>query len=90
MAALITNAIRELSIFLHGWKFGFGWALLDDPLPTGTPQSRASWTWGGVYGNSWFVDPAKGISVVILTNTSVAGMVGPFPDAVRDAVYCRH
>jgi CubicO group peptidase (beta-lactamase class C family) len=89
MAWLTTNAIGELPIFLPGWRFGFGWALLDDPSQTGTPQSCGSWTWGGVYGNLWFVDPAKGISVVILTNTSVAGMVGPFPDAVRDAVYRR-
>jgi CubicO group peptidase (beta-lactamase class C family) len=87
MALLTTNAIKELSIFLPGWKFGLGWALLDDPSPTGTPQSRGSWTWGGVYGNLWFVDPAKGVSVVILTNTSVAGMVGSFPDSIRDAVY---
>jgi len=89
MAWLTNNAIGKFTIFLPGWKFGLGWALLDDPSQTGTPQSRGSWTWGGVYGNSWFVDPAKGISVVILTNTSVAGMVGPFPDAVRDAVYRR-
>jgi CubicO group peptidase (beta-lactamase class C family) len=95
MALLTHNAIGEMSLFLPGWKFGLGWALLDDPSQTGTPQSRGSWTWGGVYGNLWFVDPAKGLSVVILTNTSVAGMVGAFPDGVRDAVYgrnsnCRH
>lgn len=89
MAWLTHNAIGELPIFLPGWKFGLGWALLDDPSQTGTPQSCGSWTWGGVYGNSWFVDPAKGISCVILTNTSVAGMVGAFPDSVRDAVYRR-
>ena len=87
MALLTNNAIGEMSLFLPGWKFGLGWGLLDDPSQTGTPQSRGSWTWGGVYGNLWFVDPAQGISVVILTNTSVAGMVGAFPDAVRDAVY---
>jgi CubicO group peptidase (beta-lactamase class C family) len=87
MALLTTNAIGKMSPFLPGWKFGLGWALLDDPSRTGTPQSRGSWTWGGVYGNSWFVDPAKGLSVVILTNTSVAGMVGAFPDGVRNAVY---
>jgi CubicO group peptidase (beta-lactamase class C family) len=89
MALLTHNAIGELSLFLPGWKFGFGWGLLDDPTQTATPQSRGTWTWGGVYGNTWFVDPAKAISVVILTNTSVAGMVGAFPDAVRDAVYGR-
>jgi CubicO group peptidase (beta-lactamase class C family) len=87
MALLTNNAIGEMSLFLPGWKFGLGWGLLDDPSLTRTPQSRGSWTWGGVYGNLWFVDPAKGISVVILTNTSVAGMFGTFPDAVRDAVY---
>jgi CubicO group peptidase (beta-lactamase class C family) len=87
MALLTNNAIGEMSLFLPGWKFGLGWGLLGDPSQTGTPQSRGSWTWGGVYGNLWFVDPDKGISVVILTNTSVAGMVGAFPDAVRDAVY---
>jgi CubicO group peptidase (beta-lactamase class C family) len=87
MALMTNNAIGEMSIFLPGWKFGLGWALLDDPSQTTTPQSRGSWTWGGVYGNLWFVDPAKGLSVVILTNTSVAGMVGAFPDGVRDAVY---
>lgn len=90
MASLTNNAIGEMSLFLPGWKFGLGWALLDDPSQTGTPQSRGSWTWGGVYGNLWFVDPAKGLSVVILTNTSVAGMVGAFPDGVRDAVYRRN
>jgi CubicO group peptidase (beta-lactamase class C family) len=87
MALMTNNAIGEMSIFLPGWKFGLGWALLDDPSQTTTPQSRGSWTWSGVYGNLWFVDPAKGLSVVILTNTSVAGMVGAFPDGVRDAVY---
>ncbi len=89
-ASLSTNAIADLSIFLPGWKFGLGWALLEDPSLAGTPQSRGSWTWGGVYGNLWFVDPAREISAVILTNTSVAGMVGTFPDAIRDAVYGRH
>jgi CubicO group peptidase (beta-lactamase class C family) len=87
MALMTNTAIGEMSIFLPGWKFGLGWALLDDPSQTTTPQSRGSWTWSGVYGNLWFVDPAKGLSVVILTNTSVAGMVGAFPDGVRDAVY---
>jgi CubicO group peptidase (beta-lactamase class C family) len=89
MALLTNNAIGKMSLFLPGWKFGVGWALLDDPSQTGTPQSRGSWTWGGVYGNLWFVDPSEGLSVVILTNTSVAGMVGALPDAVRDAVYGR-
>jgi hypothetical protein len=33
------------------------------------------------------VDPRRELSVVLLTNTAVAGMVGPLPDAIRDAIY---
>jgi CubicO group peptidase (beta-lactamase class C family) len=57
------------------------------PELSGSPQTKGTWNWGGVYGNSWFVDPAKALSVVITTNTAIAGMTGPFPNAVRDAIY---
>jgi CubicO group peptidase (beta-lactamase class C family) len=70
-----------------GWGFGFGLSVLDDPQPTGTPQSAGTWQWGGIYGSSWFVDPSRRLTVVVLTNTAVAGMIGPYPDAIRDAVY---
>ncbi len=42
---------------------------------------------GGAYGHSWFVDPARGLSVVALTNTLYEGMDGAFVDELRDAVY---
>jgi CubicO group peptidase (beta-lactamase class C family) len=32
--------------------------------------------WGGVYGHSWFVDPASETSFVLMTNTSTEGMSG--------------
>ncbi|WP_029009644.1 serine hydrolase domain-containing protein [Azospirillum halopraeferens] len=70
-----------------GWGFGYGWAVLVDPAPTGTPQAAGTIAWGGAYGHSWFVDPANRLSVVALTNTAFAGMAGAFPDGVRDAVY---
>lgn len=73
--------------FMPGWKWPLGWAVLESPAETGTPQSPGTWQWGGVYGCSWFVDPARKLSAVILTNTAVSGMLGPFPDAVRDAIY---
>jgi CubicO group peptidase (beta-lactamase class C family) len=60
---------------------------LVDPSKTGTPQTRGSWLWGGVYGNSWFVDPRRELSVVLLTNMAIAGMMGPLPNAIRDAIY---
>ena len=70
-----------------GVGFGFGGALVVDPAAVKTPQSAGTLYWGGVYGHSWFVDPARKITVVALTNTALEGMSGKFPDALRDAVY---
>ena len=77
----------DFEVSIPGWKWALGWPVLVDPSRTGTPQTPGSWLWGGVYGNSWFVDPHRELSVVLLTNTAIAGMVGPLPDAVRDAIY---
>lgn len=70
-----------------GWGFGYGWAVLDDPTAAKTPQARGTIQWGGAYGHSWFVDPARGLTVVALTNTAFEGMSGAFPTDIRDAVY---
>ena len=92
---LSESSVRQLStvkpgdfeVFTPGWKWPLGWSVLDDPSRTGTPQSAGTWLWAGVYGNSWFVDPVRELSVVLLTNTAVAGMIGALPDAIRDATY---
>ncbi|KJF71056.1 serine hydrolase domain-containing protein [Agrobacterium arsenijevicii] len=70
-----------------GWGFGYGWAVLVDPAPTGTPQAPGTLQWGGAYGHNWFIDRANGLSVVALTNTAFEGMSGAFPGDVRNAVY---
>ncbi|ALZ84190.1 serine hydrolase domain-containing protein [Pseudomonas oryzihabitans] len=70
-----------------GWGFSLGAAVLRDARLAKTPQTPGTLQWGGVYGNAWFIDPARELSVVILTNTAIAGMSGPFPDAIRDALY---
>lgn len=70
-----------------GWGFSLGAAVLRDARAAKTPQSPGTLQWGGVYGNAWFIDPVRELSVVILTNTAIAGMTGPFPDAIRDALY---
>jgi len=43
--------------------------------------------WGGVYGHSWFVDPSRKLTVVLLTNTALEGMMGKVTTDLRDAVY---
>jgi len=70
-----------------GLAFGFGVSVVTDPATAGTPQSTGTYAWGGVYGHSWFVDPAKRLTVVMLTNTAVEGVFGQYPTQVRDAVY---
>lgn len=70
-----------------GWGFGYGWAVLADPAPTGTPQAPGTLQWGGAYGHYWFIDRANGLSVVALTNTAFEGMSGAFPTDIRNAVY---
>jgi CubicO group peptidase (beta-lactamase class C family) len=70
-----------------GWGFGYGWAVLNEPALTGTPQSRGTFEWGGAYGHSWFVDPQQKLTVVALTNTAYEGMSGLFTHQLRDAVY---
>ncbi len=94
---LSADTVRELSsnqigdIFVPiagpGWGFGLTSVVLMDPAAAETPQSVGTLRWGGVYGHSWFVDPAQGLVVIVLTNTAIAGMRGDFPDAIRDAVY---
>ena len=67
--------------------FGFGLSVVTNPGTAQTPQSAGTFAWGGVYGHSWFVDPAKRLTVVILTNTAVEGLFGQFPIQIRDAAY---
>jgi CubicO group peptidase (beta-lactamase class C family) len=70
-----------------GFSFGLGFAVLRDPLAAASPESPGTWRWGGAYGHSWFVDRARGLSVVALTNTLYEGMSGDFVFALRDAIY---
>lgn len=86
--AMMANQIGDLPVIKGpGWGFGYGGAVLTDPETAMTPMSAGTWTWGGVWGHSWFVDPAHGLVVVALTNTALEGMEGQFPSDIRDAVY---
>jgi CubicO group peptidase (beta-lactamase class C family) len=91
IAAMTTKAIPNVSAeeLDPGWTFGLGFAVLEDPALDPTPRNLGSWRWGGVYGNSFWVDPAARLSVVALTNTALAGTTGDFPDSIIRAVYGR-
>ncbi len=70
-----------------GWGFGLGFSVVEDPVAAKVPLSAGSWRWGGVYGHSWWVDPARQLSVVVITNTGVEGMSGAFSSDIAGAVY---
>ncbi len=86
--AMLTNQTGDSPVALGpGWGFGYGGAILTDPVAAATPQPKGTWSWGGVWGHNWFVDPTHGLVVAFLTNTAVEGMMGASTIAVRDAVY---
>jgi CubicO group peptidase (beta-lactamase class C family) len=87
--ALTSNAIGDISVPLAGpgVGWGLGVAVLRDPNAAHSPSSAGTWQWGGVYGTHFWVDPLAKLSVVVLTNTAVAGTAGDFPDSVRKAAY---
>jgi CubicO group peptidase (beta-lactamase class C family) len=62
-------------------------AILIDPKAAGNPSNKDTIEWGGAYGSSWWVDRSAGLTVVIITNTSFAGMSGQFPSEVKRAIY---
>ncbi|AXY22551.1 Esterase EstB [Komagataeibacter saccharivorans] len=82
------NAIGDLDMGpqTRGRRFGYGGAVITDPDAARTSLGAGSFTWGGVYGHQWVVDRSRGLSIVMLSNTALAGMAGTYPDAVVAAV----
>jgi len=71
-----------------GWGWSLGFAILKDPVAAKSPQAVGTYQWGGIWGHAWWVDPKYKLTVVILTNTSVEGLVGrQFSNDVSDAIY---
>src|SRR5215470_412651 len=88
-AAMMRNQVGDLPINARGpgWGFGFGAAVLEDKEQAGSPHSAGAWGWGGVYGHSWFIDPAQKLVALGLTNTAIEGMSGRFAIDLRTVVY---
>jgi CubicO group peptidase (beta-lactamase class C family) len=70
----------------RGWAFGYGGSILTDPVAALTPQSPGTFGWGGVWGHTWFIDPACRLSVVSLSNTAFEGMMGRYVRDLRNAI----
>lgn len=72
-----------------GWSFGLGPLILVDPVTAGSRQGRGTWSWCGVSGGHYWVDPENDIILVALTNTGVTGAWGAFADELVETIYGR-
>ncbi|HEY9447860.1 MAG TPA: serine hydrolase domain-containing protein [Burkholderiales bacterium] len=86
-ASMMRNQLGSVTGPGPGMGFGFGGAVVVDPAAANNPQSAGTWQWGGVYGHTWDVDPARKLTVVAFTNTAPEGLWGKFTTDLRDAVY---
>jgi len=86
-ASMMRNQLGSVTGPGPGMGFGFGGAVVVDPVAAHSPQSAGTWQWGGVYGHTWDVDPARKLTVVAFTNTAPEGLWGKFTTDLRDAMY---
>jgi CubicO group peptidase (beta-lactamase class C family) len=86
--AALANQIADLE-GEPGYRFTFVGGLVTDPAAAGTALPKGVIQWGGVYGNTWFIDPAERLTVVSLTNNALEGCNGAYPEMLRSAVYGR-
>lgn len=87
--AVVTNQIGTLDRGpgTDGQRFGYLSAIVADPRAAATPQSAGTLNWGGVYGSDWYIDMARGLTVVSVSNTGLEGCNGQFTRDTRDALY---
>lgn len=90
-AAMLGNALGHLPMASRGpgWGFGLGPAVLTDPTAAGQLQGSGTWGWCGLFGCHYWVDPQAQLSLVVMTNTAVAGAWGALADAIVAAIYLR-
>lgn len=69
-ARLLSNATADLAIGSRkaGWSHGLGCLVLSEPHRVQRPEGAGSWTWFGLYGSYYWVDPQAGLSLVMLIN----------------------
>jgi CubicO group peptidase (beta-lactamase class C family) len=87
VALAFSNRIGDVPRDDAGMRFGYIGAVTENPAAANSPVGKGTVNWGGVYGHSWLVDPANGITMVSMTNTALEGCTGKYPTLVRDAVY---
>jgi CubicO group peptidase (beta-lactamase class C family) len=69
---MTVDHLGDLS-FRPGQGFGLGFSVLEDLGARGTPGSIGEFGWGGAYHSTYWVDPAKELVVVYMTQVIPAG-----------------
>jgi len=88
--SLTTNQIGDFNVFIApgcGWSLGF--MVVKDAVVAQSLPAKGTYQWSGAYGNTFFVDPTNELSVVVLTNTTLEGMVGQYPKDIQGAIYLK-
>ncbi|MHB1949376.1 MAG: serine hydrolase domain-containing protein [Gammaproteobacteria bacterium] len=88
---LTTNQIGSFSTTAGlGWGWSLGFAILTSPQLASSPQTKGTYQWGGIWGHAFWVDPQNKLTVVILTNTTIGGLVGrQLSNDIRNAIYAQ-
>lgn len=87
VALAFSNRIGAVHRDDAGQRFGYLGAIVDDPVAANSASAAGTVNWGGVYGHSWLVDPANGLTIVSMSNTALEGCTGQYPKDLIRAVY---
>ncbi|WP_409494879.1 serine hydrolase domain-containing protein [Amycolatopsis sp. cmx-11-12] len=70
----------------HGFGFGLGFSVLDDPLKAKTLASAGEFSWGGAASTAFWVDPDEDITVLFFTQLLPSSSY-PIRGELRNLVY---
>jgi PDZ domain/Beta-lactamase len=70
-----------------GASFGLGFAMRTDPDSSIVPGSVGTFTWGGVWGTTFWIDPAEKLIAVQMIQVAPADNTGQFARALRFLTY---
>jgi CubicO group peptidase (beta-lactamase class C family) len=86
-----TDALGSLNLE-PGHGFGLGFAIVQEPKMANRPSAaKGEYFWGGANSTHFFINPAKKLVVVFMTQVASVGSPNPygfyFSNEVRNAVY---
>jgi CubicO group peptidase (beta-lactamase class C family) len=88
-ALLLANSTGNMTIGARnaGWGHGLGCLILADPERAQRREGAGSWSWFGLYGSYYWVDPQAGLSLVMLTNTAGEKIWGTLAEKILTTLY---